>query len=457
MISGNYHVWTLSTDENFSWDTRIKFPCVFLQFFRTWYLTIILICELLNIILRSPLINRVKPDLSSWNASWATTQQSITLIPNDLAVILLSDPLLLVVGGALWINVGSSLVIGGAYSTNTWKLTFATTIILASLQISVPVGILLFLSPIVWILGQGTLIQMQILSFLRTADQLFILILVCALATLLSRWWTSLSNLWFEIGGHVVLHRKPTIRIESIITLSHIRVGFSSIISTCYLVDLLITSLVGALVVVFVGLTTNAYSQCSVRANCNLRRLLNYLTLCTNLKLRLCSLVLLILLLKVDATTLNNLGILLLIVDQIFKILKLLLIHLTGSLLILSILWLLFTHHLCVLLLGHRSMLLLLLFSLILFLNLRELLLVAVGSEVEALRLHLDCLLIRNVNRLVFVYRWLSLVLNDLYFGWLTKSCRLVTGLPFSLHIRVMTMPFSRGNSFKIGVVWIWR
>ena len=80
---------------------------------------------------------------------------------------------------------------------------------------------------------------------------------------------------------------------------------------------------------------------------------------------------------QVDAPTLNNLGVLLLVMDQIFKILKLLLIHLTRSWLICSIL-LLFTHHLCVLLLGHGSMLLLLLFSLFLFLDLLELLLVAV-------------------------------------------------------------------------------
>ena len=181
---------------------------------------------------------------------------------------------------------------------------------------------------------------MQILCFLGTTDQCFILILVCALAPLLSWWWTSLSNLLFVIGCHIVLNSKPTIRIESIISRSHIRVGFTSVISTsCNLVNLLITSLVGALIVVFVGLTTDAYSQCTVRPNCNLLRLLNDLTLSTDLKLRLRSLVLLILLLKVDTTTLDNLGVLLLVVDQILKILKLLLIHLTGSLLILNILW----------------------------------------------------------------------------------------------------------------------
>lgn len=65
MISRNNDIWTLSANENFSWNTRIKFPSVFLQFFGAWHITLILIRELLDIILRASLIDGVHADLSS--------------------------------------------------------------------------------------------------------------------------------------------------------------------------------------------------------------------------------------------------------------------------------------------------------------------------------------------------------------------------------------------------------
>ena len=65
----------------------------------------------------------------------------------------------------------------------------------------------------------------------------------------------------FEIGSHIVLYSsEPTIRIKCIITRSHICISFTSIITTCNLVDLLITSFIGTLIIILVGLTTNADS-----------------------------------------------------------------------------------------------------------------------------------------------------------------------------------------------------
>ena len=215
---------------------------------------------MLYIILRASLINGVEADLSRWNASWVTTEKSISLVPNNLTVIILSDPLLLVVSAAARINVGSSGIVRTAYPTHARKLTSASTIFLTSFQISIPVWIL-SLSPLIWIFGQGTLIKMQILLLMRTADHWFILVLVVLsiLASLLSWWWSSLSNLCFKIGSHIVLNSKPTIRIEGIISRSHICVSFSSIISSGSLVNLLITRLIGALIIVFIRLSTNSY------------------------------------------------------------------------------------------------------------------------------------------------------------------------------------------------------
>ena len=203
----------------------------------------------------------------------------------------MSHPLL-VISSAIWIYIRRCLIVRATNSTYTWKLTFSSSVILTSLQVSVSIRILLLFTPVVRVFRQRSLIQLQVLLVWTLH------ILICALTSLLSWRWPSLSNLRLEIVSHIILNSKPTIGVESIVAWSHICIGFSSVVSSCNLINLFITSFIGTLIVVLIRSPTYANSQCSIWPNRNLR-LLDNLALCTDLKLWLSPRITLILLLNI--------------------------------------------------------------------------------------------------------------------------------------------------------------